>query len=943
MVVQMKYLLFILIFSFSCFANFKIDSVSINCPKKVLCTDSNEIFYTLKRDYVDQNHFERLIKVYSLTSGVKKFRYKVNSSDEVSNNLEITWEPKQTIESIEYQFDKGALPIPTILPLREGDFFDLVKVAKVQQTLLEIFKSEGYPQSQITYSFDTIKDKSIKLTFQINLGAPLLVKDIKISTPLSFLTKAANQKFSEFRGRPYNSQDVRKEIESFKETMIDYGMYSAKIQFKSDQNDKEADLFITITDTTRLAFYIELKNSDDQYVLSLKDKLKDAALASKKSLSKTTIMDLIIKDLSNRGFLSSEVLINQTKSTLPDGGQLFSSRIIVKEGTKARLSNVFFKGNNIIPSKTLRRAFYSNASSQASDGVYDDTYYKNFLTVIKELYIQKGFVNILLESPEIIFEKSKNKIDLVYRIREGVRAKIEVIKIIGLNPELKNDVRDILKIKVGDAFDPIALKVKVGAIKTFLYERGYFYFEFYSDRRNTLVKYNEDNTKVTLNFKFFQGEKYSVGDIFIAGNFKTRSKVIKRELSMNPGELLRASDIAKSQTNILSTGLFSSVVITPIKNSSSNADILISVKEKDYGLVEFAPGVRTDLGPKVSAKVTYSNIDGLHKQISVRAQVNQRFNLNSLDEKRRKDQSSLIEYITSVNYQENYFFDLPLSFDSSISSSRQRFFSFDADIQKVSYTFSSDLSDWLNLSLTQELEVISQYNATVERESGKFQIGSLTPAVTMDFRNNRINPTSGAFFSLSTEFANPAFFSQENEEIVIDYYKVLARNRVYIPYPNGTLALSLSTGVQKNLAVDKKIESDGSIVTEGYIPNIKVFRLSGMDNVRGYEDNEINRLVSGEDISEARVDDKAYMLNLKIEPRVFLSDSTMLGIFYDAGRVFVGEYDLSRLRSSVGFSFKYLTPVGSLDFDYGIKLLRKRDSDGRLESPGRLHVSIGFF
>jgi outer membrane protein insertion porin family len=297
----------------------------------------------------------------------------------------------------------------------------------------------------------------------------------------------------------------------------------------------------------------------------------------------------------------------------------------------------------------------------------------------------------------------------------------------------------------------------------------------------------------------------------------------------------------------------------------------------------------------------------------------------------------------SVNYQENYFLDFPLNFDTSISSSRQRFFSFDADIQKVSYTFSSDINDWLNLSLTQELEVISQYNATVDRESGKFQIGSLTPGVTLDFRNNRINPTSGAFFALSTEFANPTFLSQENDEIVIDYYKVLARNRFYIPYPNGTLALSLATGVQKNLATSNKIDSDGATVTEGYIPNIKVFRLSGMDNVRGYEDDEINTLTSGEDISEARVDDKAYMINLKIEPRVFLSDSTMLGVFYDAGRVFVDEYDLSKLRSSVGISFKYLTPVGSLDFDYGIKLLRKRDSGGRLESPGRLHVSIGFF
>ena len=38
-----------------------------------------------------------------------------------------------------------------------------------------------------------------------------------------------------------------------------------------------------------------------------------------------------------------------------------------------------------------------------------------------------------------------------------------------------------------------------------------------------------------------------------------------------------------------------------------------------------------------------------------------------------------------------------------------------------------------------------------------------------------------------------------------------------------------------------------------------------------------------------------------------------------------------------------LTPVGTLDFDYGFKLLRKRDANGTLEDPGRFHVSIGFF
>src|SRR5690606_14808301 len=132
-----------------------------------------------------------------------------------------------------------------------------------------------------------------------------------------------------------------------------------------------------------------------------------------------------------------------------------------------------------------------------------------------------------------------------------------------------------------------------------------------------------------------------------------------------------------------------------------------------------------------------------------------------------------------------------------------------------------------------------------------------------------------------------------------NYYKLISRNRFYIPMGDVTLAVSTSLGIQKNLAKNTNDVENGD-ESNGYIPNIKVFRLTGVDLVRGFEDDEINRLVTGEDISEVRVDDTAYMANLKFEPRVFISDSTMLGVFYDAGRVFVGSPDYGELRSSVG-------------------------------------------
>ncbi|WPU65549.1 BamA/TamA family outer membrane protein [Peredibacter starrii] len=131
--------------------------------------------------------------------------------------------------------------------------------------------------------------------------------------------------------------------------------------------------------------------------------------------------------------------------------------------------------------------------------------------------------------------------------------------------------------------------------------------------------------------------------------------------------------------------------------------------------------------------------------------------------------------------------------------------------------------------------------------------------------------------------------------------------------------------------------------TAGYIPNIKVFRLTGMDIIRGFSDEEANRLPNGNDISEERIDNRAYLANFKFEPRYFINDALMAGVFYDAGRVFVNRVDLGDLRDSVGVTFKIITPVGTLDFDYGIKLLRERNKDGSLEDPGRFHVSIGFF
>jgi outer membrane protein insertion porin family len=133
------------------------------------------------------------------------------------------------------------------------------------------------------------------------------------------------------------------------------------------------------------------------------------------------------------------------------------------------------------------------------------------------------------------------------------------------------------------------------------------------------------------------------------------------------------------------------------------------------------------------------------------------------------------------------------------------------------------------------------------------------------------------------------------------------------------------------------------LVKQGNIPSIKVFRLNGIDSVRGYYDDEINVLENGEDISDLVIDESAYFVNFKFEPRYTLDDNTMLGIFFDAGRLFVNHFKPLKVRTSIGLSFKYLTPVGSLNFDYGVKTERRVMLDNRKERFGRFHLTIGVF
>lgn len=922
--------------------NFTLSEVKVDCPPSDTCTQRKSRFTNLIGDYRSLLHLKETLRVMASDGGYQHLSYELNKDGE-NYSLNINFKLKPVIKELNIGFtDRNIEYDPLqLFTLREGEFFETQKLKFSMENLTKRLEGLGYPDS--THSYEVIKkNEKVIINVVITLGEPRMFKSISSDSKSAYVKMHLDNKFLNFYNKPFDIAKTKTLLDEAQKELFSYGYYLIGLDFNPVIKNKRVSLKIKVSNEKLFAF--DFKNLQPERREEVHELLIDQFRKYKRVLNEVTIRNALNEYFRNKALLRSTftIQISEFKNNYDEFLRLY--RIHFNEVDKTRLKEVVFNGNVFLKTSKLERMFKKEAFELASLNYYDYEYFAYFQDFLRTHYIKQGFVQARVMDPIITLDNDKKESRVEYNIQEGPRAFVRNITFDGLPEGFKDKILNSFDNKKGNPFNPVLMVEDIRKVATILQEAGYYYAEVLNANDNDLVHYTKTGTDVDIRFKIAAGPVVKLNRILYLGNDKTRKKVIWKKILLEEGDIITPSKTREIESALSATGLFNSVSVTPLKHNSKNTatDLIVKVVEREYGLVEIAPGYRTDLGIKLTGTLSYQNIGGYNRSVTLRSQLNQRLSDRSLDPERRKESKQILEHNTSISFNQGDIFDSLIDLGAGVAYQTRRFYSFDANILRLNSTLTRDLTKRLSASLRYQYEDITQYNATQEIDNGSFQIGAITPSLTYDLRNSQVNPTKGAFFNASTEFANPYFLSQKERDLTIDYYKFISRNRFYIPFTNGTFAISMVGGIQENLARDKQIV-DGEAQTKGYIPNIKVFRLTGTDIVRGFSDEEMNRLPDNNDISEVRVDNRAYLVNLKLEPRYFINDNLMAGIFYDAGRVFVNQVDFGELRDSVGVTFKILTPVGTLDFDYGIKLLRKKDANGNLEDPGRFHVSIGFF
>lgn len=767
--------------------------------------------------------------------------------------------------------------------------------------------------------------------------------------------------FYDYYGKDFDPLAVKLKVDQIAKELYSMGFFKSKVNVLEDKvsdNKKEIESFVSIELSDK--YNLAIRGVKSFIMQDVRNKIYDRIKIDLGEFNEQSIRELVVDTYEKSGIYNTTVKFRKNRGVDLTKNNIINVYVEIAEGKKITVSQILYKGMSILNRDEIDDLYKDSATPLASSRFYDREFYENFSDLIKKKYYSMGYVQVEVSKPIVNYLKDKT-ISIEYYINERDSYKISSIKIINVDKDIENELKEKLINKENQQINIISIENDIQTIVTHLQENGFYFANVKNVKDSTLLSYDKASLQVAFTPNVELGNKICFNDLIVAGNRKTKLRVFEREFSLQRGDVIKPSHLEEFNQRLSNLGLFASLRITPYvlyemnESTCSKTNILVQVKEKDFGLAEIAPGYRTDLGWKLSTGATYNNFGGMNRQVTLQAQSNLRTSLSGFDERRKKEDNELVEYTFKTSFIEPYVFHnllkTQLEFEIQASAQRKRFYGFDANIYRISPQFSKAFSNYLVTSVRYQFEKIEQFDATETKDNDDFFIGSITPSITLDLRNDAVYTRKGAYFNLSSEWANKYFGSMENKDLQINYIKLISRNRFYIPLGDVTLAMSVSGGYQKNFATDlyrddagqTTTNSNGKLRTRGYIPSIKLFRLEGYDEVRGFEDSEINVVENGDNIGEVIVQDSLYFVNFKLEPRYNLTDQLQIGVFFDAGRLFQETVKPFKLRSAVGAGLKVLTPVGSLDFDYGVKLDRKTNRQGAQESFGRFHLSIGFF
>ena len=723
---------------------------------------------------------------------------------------------------------------------------------------------------------------------------PYLVAQVQIEGNKRVGTDAILQNVSTEKGKRYDPSKIARDIQS----LYDMGYFDDIEVDVADSPDGKVVTFMVREKPAIRKIRFEGNHAINDDKLAEVMDLKPYSVIKEKALQENA--EKIKALYSEKGYAGTTV----TVSIKPVSGQAADVVFDINEGEKVHIKEIKFQGLKAFSPDDLTGIMEVSAKKpwwtpsirnimgmiKGSAGVLKWDALERDLGRIAAFYHNQGYVDAKVGEPQV--KREGSDLYITIPIMEGDRYSVGRVDIKQDFFKDKGELLGSLEIEKQDYFSQEVLRKDIMNLTS-----KYSDFGFAHCTITPTITKDPEKKAVNILLVVNRGPKVYFDRIAIAGNTRTRDKVIRRELRVMELEPFSATGLKKSNDRLRRLGYFEDVEITPKPGrDEKHMDLDVKVKERPTGTFSIGAGYSSVDSLMLMGEISQRNFLGKGQTLSFKGILGgstQRFSLSFFEPYFRDTRLSLGMDVYNWRYDyTDYTKDSTggaLRFGYPLTDNLRFFFGFRAD-----YTDLSDISDNTSVIIQDSLDIKSTR--------------SLNAGLSYDTRNRYFNPTRGW-----------------NNDFGIEYAGGLVGGDAAFVKFQGTLGYyhNIWKGVIGHAKLGAGYVFEGS---GGKLPVYDRFFLGGLDSIRGFKygdvsprDPETDERIGGE-----------YMGYLQSELIFPLIQNMGLNgvVFYDMGNVWAKDnMDIGNLRMSLGGGLRWLSPMGPLRVEWGYNVQREPDDD----------------
>ena len=680
--------------------------------------------------------------------------------------------------------------------------------------------------------------------------------------------------------------------------------------FRDVQIQAQGDVLIVIVEERPTISRIEftgMKEFDQEIV---RKSLKAVGVAEARFYDKALI-DKAEQELKRqyvgKGMYAAEVVATVTPLERNQVAVYFN----IDEGPVAKIQEINFIGDGVFSESTLKSQMQLKTGGWLSWYSKDNLYSKQKLTAdlenIRSYYLNRGYLEFVIESTQVSITPDKKGVYLTISIREGNKFTVKDVRLAGELLGKDAELIQLVSLKPGDTFSSAKLTESTKAIAEILGSYGYAFAVI-----NPQPDIRRELSEVDLTLVVDPGRRVYVRQVNVTGNAKTRDMVIRREIRQFESAWFDSEKIDLSKKRLNRLGYFTETDVSTqdVPGSPDQVDVNVKVAEKPTGAVTLGAGFSTTEKLILSAGINQDNAFGTGTAIGLNGsigKINQSLTLSQYDPYFTEEG---ISRYTDLFYRTSkplyYVGDTDYKIQSVGSNIK-----FGVPYTEVDRIFFGSGLEYYRINTTSNTPVpyltyAQSYGVPAPGYPGTLTTYNIPVTVgwSRDGRDSALIPSTGSLEQLSGEVGTPAGN--------MTFYRLFGQYQKYHSFSKGNI-LSFNGEVGYSQAYG-----------DNPFPITKNYYVGGIGSVRGYSPGSLGPTYYNTNTGTNQPTGGQSKIVTNIEYTVPVPgsgvDKTLRTFaFVDGGNVYGQNINLV-LRYSYGLGISWISPLGPLKFSYGIPI-----------------------